>query len=88
MKKQKKLNPPWLPKRLLKLIVNKDESYSVIGDFDEEYFERIEEFGAGKARLWYWTQLFRSLPLIIKDSIYLLVFLQPFENEILLHLFS
>lgn len=70
MKKQKNQNPPWLPNRLLKLVVNKDESYSVIGDFDEEYFERIAEFGAGKAKLWYWIQMFRSIPLIIKDSIY------------------
>jgi len=70
MKKQKKINPPWLPGKLLNLIVNKDESYSVIGDFDEEYFERIEEFGIRKARLWYWIQMFRSFPLIIKDSFY------------------
>ena len=68
MKNQKKTNPPWLPSRILSLIVDKDESYSVIGDFDEEYFERVEEFGKGRASLWYWFQMIRSLPLIIKDS--------------------
>ncbi len=68
MKNQKNIKPPWLPSRLLSLIVNKDENYSVIGDFDEEFFERAEEYGTVKARLWYWGQMFRSFPLIFKDS--------------------
>jgi hypothetical protein len=40
------------------------------GDFNEEFGEIAETKGIFKARVWYWIQIFKSLPIFLKDFIY------------------
>jgi ABC-type antimicrobial peptide transport system permease subunit len=51
-------------------IINKDIRYSAIGDFDEIYTSIAKQEGINRARLWYWTQVAKSIPPFIKDSLY------------------
>jgi hypothetical protein len=47
---------------LLRRFANRDEAVAIIGDFEEEFFERANSRGFFKARLWYWKLvLFLSL---------------------------
>ena len=48
-----------------------DERESVIGDFEEFFNERlVPEYGVRLAQFWYWTQVLRSVALIIGNSIW------------------
>jgi len=56
------LPPPRLGARLLCLFLPPDERDCVIGDLAEEYRDvRVPRFGWGRARLWYWGQVVRSI---------------------------
>jgi len=48
--------------RLISLLLRRGEHYSLIGDFDEIYAERVRESGRARARLWAWGQILRLLP--------------------------
>lgn len=61
---------PKLARWLLKRIISIDIRYSALGDFEEIYFSITEEKGIPKARIWYWTQVVKSLPSFFEDSIY------------------
>ncbi len=54
------------------------EEYSLIGDFEEEYHERVREDGTARARSWFWMQAFRAFPPFFKHKIYWSV--QMFKN--------
>ncbi len=62
--------PPSPASRMLKLISEYDDHFTVDGDFDEEHHDIVRERGTASARLWYWNQFVRSLPYIIKNRIY------------------
>lgn len=62
--------PPKLARWLLQRIINIDIRYSALGDFEEIYFSIAEDEGVLKARIWYWTQVMKSLPSFFADSIY------------------
>jgi len=55
---------------LLKLLARYDVNPHLRGDFDEEFSLIYEAKGFGRAWLWYWTHLLRSLPVFIKDIFY------------------
>lgn len=66
----RKFKPPLLASWLLKRCAKYDSDKSLNGDFDEEYFEIVQNRGEISAWCWYWFHLFRSLPFILKDSTY------------------
>lgn len=62
--------PPKSAQWLLSRTINKDIRYSVIGDFDEIFASIMSHEGTNRARLWYWTQVAKSIPSFIADSLY------------------
>jgi putative ABC transport system permease protein len=54
--------PPKVAKWILHRFANRDEAKAIIGDFEEEFFERANLFGFFRARLWYWRLVLISLP--------------------------
>ena len=70
MKRQKKINPPLVPYIFIKLFSRRDDGFSISGDFDEEFLDLAETKGGFYAKLWYWKHFLKSLPGIMKDSVY------------------
>jgi putative ABC transport system permease protein len=68
--KRKKSHPPRIAGWILKHIAGYEENFALIGDFDEEYQQIARARGTFSARLWFWRQCVRSLPVFVKDSVY------------------
>ena len=66
--KKKTANPPRLAEGLLRFCNRRDDSYSLIGDIQEEFTEIADSKGIRAARRWYWKQTLRSIPTLLKDS--------------------
>ncbi|MCP4727822.1 MAG: FtsX-like permease family protein, partial [bacterium] len=62
--------PPKIAESLIKICQNNDDSYQSLGDFEEVFNVMIEEYGAIKAYIWYWAQLFKSIPEFFETSIF------------------
>ena len=60
--------PPKFPSWLAKCISRKEENYSLLGDLEEDYLFFLKKKGRRKASLWYWYQIFSSLPRLLKNS--------------------
>ena len=56
---------------LLRLLARYDVNPHLRGDFDEEFSFIYETKGFVRAWFWYWAHLLRSLPVFIKDILYL-----------------
>ena len=56
--------------RLLSTILGRGEHYTLIGDLEEIHAGLVEEKGAFRAGLWYWGQIFKSLPSYLTHLIY------------------
>lgn len=69
MKKYNDIRPPRFSHWLLKRLTFRDEDFSLIGDFEEEFYEMAESDGVRAARKWYRKHLLRSLPSVVRDSI-------------------
>jgi putative ABC transport system permease protein len=67
MRKDKK--PPQILERLLQSTLPKYVGDSALGDFEEEYDRVASMRGNGLANLWYLTQIIKSIPSFIVDSI-------------------
>ncbi|MFC1726534.1 ABC transporter permease [candidate division KSB1 bacterium] len=65
-----KSKPPKIARWLLCRLRNKTDHESLIGDYNEIYQIYLNELGAVKANVWYWKQLFKSLPSLFSNSIY------------------
>ncbi|MFC1492743.1 ABC transporter permease [candidate division KSB1 bacterium] len=61
--------PPVLAEKLLKCFLNKYEYYEKLGDFQEVYYNLLEDNGGRKANIWYWRQVVKALPEFIYNSI-------------------
>jgi putative ABC transport system permease protein len=74
-KKRKKMSDkrkktPKVAGWLLRRFANRDEVVAIIGDFEEEYFERTTSHGFFWARLWYWRLVLISLPSFLSNVFY------------------
>ncbi len=63
-----KYTPPKTAAFILKLISKPGESFGSIGDFEELFNEKIKQMGIFKAKLWYWSQIFRSAPRLFRNN--------------------
>jgi putative ABC transport system permease protein len=70
--------PPKSAKSLLRRLSGFQESYSFLGDLEEDFTERATNQGLFRAQCWYWKQVFISTPSIIKH--YLVYFLSHLSN--------
>jgi len=55
---------------LLKIIANKNNNSAIIGDLEEEYYQKIKSQGTLHALFWYWSLILVSLPSFLTDMIY------------------
>jgi len=62
--------PPRAAEWLLRRLFADSGAYSHLGDFAEVFSELAAQKGRGRARRWYWGQVFRSLPGFIANRIY------------------
>ncbi len=69
MKKKNIKNPPRPAEWLLRHFIKYEDNSSILGDFDEEFFEIAESCGNIRANFWYWRQVFKSLPVIFLDTV-------------------
>lgn len=67
---RKSKKPPWLAEKIMSHIFPDNGSLSTIGDLEEVFNYKQKENGVWWAKLWYRTQLFLSLVLLLKNSIY------------------
>jgi putative ABC transport system permease protein len=64
--RMKNNKPPRIAGRLLSLL----SGSSVVGDYDEIYEEMASEYGYRSARLWYWSQVLKSIPMFATNLIF------------------
>ncbi len=64
-----KKSSPSIPRFLLCLVRDKKNHESLIGDYEETFYYFGTTYGYGKARIWYWCQVFKALPFFISNSI-------------------
>ncbi len=61
--------PPLFASWILKKILPQEDDHFLTGDFEETYNDVYLEKGVFKSWLWYWKQVFRSIPLFINNNI-------------------
>lgn len=66
MKKHPSSPGKWA-ERFLSFFSQPGERTSITGDFAEIFREKAADHGLIKARFWYWSQVFRSLPMFLKN---------------------
>jgi len=62
--------PPKLAALLLTRMIDKNIRYGAMGDFEEQARAIYREYGAVKARIYWWAQVFAALPGFIHHSFY------------------
>jgi putative ABC transport system permease protein len=62
--------PPWIAQWVLSHTLRQEDRDILLGDFEEFYAEIKNESGSLKASIWYWKQVFKSIPLFILNQIY------------------
>jgi putative ABC transport system permease protein len=67
---RKNPHPPKMAGWILKHSAKYEENFALIGDFDEEFQQIAQAKGTFFARIWFWRQCVRSLPVFIKDSVF------------------
>ncbi|MBN1272503.1 MAG: ABC transporter permease [Candidatus Aminicenantes bacterium] len=65
--------------RFLSFLTQSGERTSITGDFAEIFKEKVANHGVSKARIWYWYQAFRSLPMFLRNrTVWILVMVKTF----------
>ena len=62
-------SPPRFARQCLKLLVRNYEHEALLGDFDELYKNYSHDFGPFRANLWYWSQICKTVPVILRNSV-------------------
>ncbi len=62
-----KKKPPLIAKKLLRILSSYERKFSLVGDVEEEFNEFAKKNGILYAKLWYWRQVFVSVPLFFKS---------------------
>lgn len=67
---EKTSRPPRLSRWLMERVARSEEIDTIIGDMDEFFVSVCEQQGRVRARVWYWTQVFKSIPVLLFNSVY------------------
>jgi putative ABC transport system permease protein len=62
--------PPLLAEKLMRLFLRQEERFEKIGDFCEGFLIMVEENGKWRARIWYWGQVLKTIPLFCKNLLF------------------
>ena len=68
--KTKSNTPPKFGHWLLSRIYGGGDHFTLVGDFGEVYAELAEDKGSSAARLWYWVQICKLIPIFLSHSFY------------------
>ncbi|MBD3414279.1 MAG: FtsX-like permease family protein [Candidatus Aminicenantes bacterium] len=63
-------HPPKWAHWLLKSLLKKEQRDWILGDFEELFQSVAKEHGITRAKLWYWAQVFKSIPSFVKKITY------------------
>jgi len=66
----KSIQPPRIAEWLLKIILRQDEQCEKLGDFEEGFQYECQIKGTDKGVLWYWSEVIKAIPLIVKNLFY------------------
>ena len=55
---------------ILKLLIDKYDHQALFGDFDELYQHYAKDYGKIQAKWWLWSQIFKTIPTVIKNTVY------------------
>ena len=70
MKQKNSLRPPRRAEKIFGRVFSDHGDLTTLGDLEEVYISILEEDGKGKARIWYWGQLIKSLLAYTKNQIF------------------
>lgn len=62
--------PPRFSTWLLERLLTVEDGWAVLGDLEEEFYERASAYGIAPARRWYRWQAFKSSPLFLSQILY------------------
>jgi putative ABC transport system permease protein len=66
----RRLGPPRLAEWILRRVYRDNGDFTHLGDFGEIFQGIVSEKGRGRAVLWYWMQVARSLPGFVTNKLY------------------
>ncbi len=67
---QNRTDPPIIPGWIIKHFARYEQERSILGDFDEEFYEIADTRGLKFARYWYWRHFIKSIPVLFIDYLY------------------
>jgi putative ABC transport system permease protein len=67
---EEKVKLPRVAKWILRRTIPRKVQDGALGDFEEIYFGMAQENGPFQAKIWYWSQVLKSLPSFLYDSVY------------------
>lgn len=67
---KEEIHPPRLAEKILKKLLRRDIANQRIGDYDEVFKYHVEDKGKFFANRWYWSEILKSLPMLILNLIY------------------
>ncbi len=70
MEEKRYYRPPRLAEGIMRRMFPDRENFSTLGDLTEVYQDIVREKSVFVAQIWYWQQLFKSLPLFLRDLFY------------------
>lgn len=74
-------HPPRFGSWLFGCLLPLEDSWAVLGDLEEEFYERVQAQGIRAARRWYHWQVFKSIPLFLQQAFYWSILM--FKNYLL-----
>jgi len=69
MADEKSHKPPRFGEVILRIFLNDDDYYQLAGDLEEAFAFKAETAGLPRARMWYWSQVVKSIPLFVSTSL-------------------
>jgi len=70
LEKNTKNAPPIVAQWILSFLVIGDERSPILNDFSEIFEELVIKQGRSKALRWYWLQVLKSIPMLLKNQTY------------------
>lgn len=74
--------PPKIAFWIIERLLNRNVRYSALGDFEEEFYDRLEKHGKVIAKLYSWMQMLFLFPAFVKDRLSWMVVMLKDYNKV------
>jgi len=81
-KKKSTPTPPKIALWIIERLLNRNVRYSALGDFEEEFYDRLEKHGKINAKFYSWMQMLLLFPAFVKDRLSWMVVMLKDYNKI------